>query len=208
MAATRRYELKRRAENQAETRRRIIEAGVELHATIGPARATVTDIAKRAGVERVTVYRHFPDELALFTACSAHYRAQNPPPDMAPWRAIEDPIERLSVALSTLYEYYDRVAPMLQNVLRDAEVMPVVWQATEPRRRYVAELRDVLLHGWSARGRRRQRLRAALALALDFQTWRRLVGDETVPAKDAVEMMICLVRHSACDLASGDGQPH
>jgi AcrR family transcriptional regulator len=192
--AKRKYELKRRAETQATTRQRIVEAALELHATIGPARTTVTDIAKSAGVERVTVYRHFPDDLALFSACSAHYRAQHPPPETSTWAAIEDPVERLRVALRALYAYYDRVAPMLGNVLRDAETVPAVWQATEPRRRYIADLRDLLADGWSARGRQRQQLIAALALALDFHTWKRLVRDEKVHPEEALHVMICLIR--------------
>lgn len=196
MTAKRKYELKRRAESQAATRQRIVEAAVRLHATVGPAHTTVMDIAKSAGVERVTVYRHFPDELALFSACSAHYRAQNPLPEISAWRVIDDPVERLRVALSALYAYYDRTAPMLQNVLRDAETMPVIWQATEPRRRYVADIRDLLSRGWSARGRQRQRLLAALALTLDFHTWKRLVLDEKVKPDEAVQMMIGLVRHT------------
>lgn len=93
-----------------------------------------------------------------------------------------------------LYAYYQRVAPILQNVLRDAETVPAVWQATEPRRRYVADPRDLLARGWSARGRQRQRLLAAIALALDFHTWKRLVRDEEVDAEDGVHMMICLIR--------------
>ena len=112
---------------------------------------------------------------------------------MSSWAAIKDPVERLRAALGGLYAYYDRVAPMLLNVLRDAETVPAVWQATEPRRRYVADLRDLLARGWSARGRQRQRLLAALALALDFHTWKRLVRDEEVGAGDAVHMMICLI---------------
>jgi hypothetical protein len=112
---------------------------------------------------------------------------------MSSWGAINDPVKRLEVALDDLYAYYDRVAPMLQNVLRDAETVPAVWQATEPRRRYTADLRDLLARGWSARGRQRQRLLAALALALDFHTWKRLVRDEEVDAGDAVQMMICLI---------------
>jgi AcrR family transcriptional regulator len=192
--AKRKYELKRRAENQATTRQRIVEAALQLHATVGPARTTVMDIAKGAGVERVTVYRHFPDDLALFSACSAHYRAQNPPPETSSWGAIDDPIERLVVALRALYAYYDQVAPMLQNVLRDAETVPAVWRATEPRRRYVADLRDLLARGWSVRGRQRQHLLAVLALALDFHTWKQLVRNEGVKPNDAVQMMISLVR--------------
>src|SRR6476620_7794449 len=69
-AMTRRYELKRRAERQDETRQRIVDATIELHQTIGAAQTTVSEIAKRAGVGRVTVYRHFPDEETLFNACS------------------------------------------------------------------------------------------------------------------------------------------
>ena len=159
MPAKRKYQLKRRAETQATTRQRIVEAALELHATIGPARTTVMDIAKSAGVERVTVYRHFPDELALFSACSAHYRAQNPPPEMSSAAAIEDPVERLRccapLRLLTI------ASPPCWEMLRDAETVPAVWQATEPRRRYIADLRDLLARGWSARGRQRQ-LSAAL----------------------------------------------
>ncbi len=113
---------------------------------------------------------------------------------MSSWAAIQDPVERLQVALRALYAYYDRVAPMLGNVLRDAETVPAVWQATEPRRRYIADVRDLLARGWSARGRQRQRLSAALALSLDFHTWKRLVRDEEVDPEDAVHMMICLIR--------------
>jgi hypothetical protein len=113
---------------------------------------------------------------------------------MSLWAAIEDPVERLRAALRALYAYYDRVAPMLGNVLRDAETVPAVWQATEPRRRYIADLRDLLARGWSARGRQRQQLSAALALALDFQTWKRLVRAEELDPDDAVHTMICLIR--------------
>lgn len=194
--AARRYQLRQRADGQARTRQRIIEAAIDMHATVGPARATVTEIAKKAGVERVTVYRHFPDETSLLGACSAHYRSLNPPPDLESFRSIADPGERLRSALTELYDYYGRVAPMLRNVLRDAEAEPSVWEATAPRRRYVADLRDMLARGWSARGRRRRLLLGALTLALDFHTWQRLVGDETVPHEDAVEMMAGLVRQS------------
>jgi hypothetical protein len=100
------------------------------------------------------------------------------------------------MALSELYAYYARVAPMLQNVLRDAEISPATWQATEPRRRYVADLRDVLASGWSARGRQRQHLLAALALTVDFHTWKGLVVDEKLHPDDAVQMMIGLVKHT------------
>src|ERR1041384_1123387 len=93
-----RYEKKRRAEHEAETRRHITEAAVALHGTVGPARTSISAIAERAGVRRSTVYRHFPDEAALFAACSSHWRAANPPPDPHAWAAIDDPAKRTQTA--------------------------------------------------------------------------------------------------------------
>ncbi len=117
------YRKRRRAELEEETRRRITEAAVELHGTLGPARTTVSAIAERAGVQRATVYRHFPDERSLFDACSSHWNAANPRPDLARWAADEDPDARLRVALSELYGWYDRTEYMLDTVTRDAAVV-------------------------------------------------------------------------------------
>src|SRR6476661_10305264 len=102
---TRQYRMKRRAEQEAQTRLRITESAVDLHGTLGPARTSVSAIAEHAGVRRSTVYRHFPDERALFGACSAHWAATNPPPDIAAWSAIGDPDKRLETALAELYAY-------------------------------------------------------------------------------------------------------
>src|SRR3954463_11935048 len=111
----RKYQLKKRAEQVAETHLRITEAAIELHGTVGPARTTLSAVAQRAGVERRTLYRHFPTEADLLAACSTHWFRANPWPDAAAWRAIDDPQERLSVALGELYAYYERTAPMLAN---------------------------------------------------------------------------------------------
>src|SRR3954468_19952961 len=115
----RKYEKKRRAELEAETRRRITETAVELHGTLGPARTSISAIAERAGVRRSTVYRHFPDEAALIGACSSHWAAENPVPDMTPWQSIEDPDRRLRTALDELYAYYRRTDQMMDNLHRD-----------------------------------------------------------------------------------------
>src|ERR687895_1195492 len=105
MAEKRRYELKKRAERLADTRRRITEATIELHRTVGPAATQISEIARRAGVRRMTVYNHFPDEATLFAACSAHWRALHPAPDLARWRVIAEPGERLRVGLGELYAW-------------------------------------------------------------------------------------------------------
>ena len=116
---TRRYRMTARAESQQETRRRITESAVELHGTVGPAHTTMSAVAEHAGVRRSTLYRHFPDEAALFDACSAHWNAANPPPELARWAAIADPEERLRVALGELYGFYARTSQMMENLLRD-----------------------------------------------------------------------------------------
>ena len=120
---TRPYRKKRRAELEDRTRLRIT---VALHEQLGPARTSISAIAERAGVRRSTVYRHFPDEEALFAACSSHWRAQNPPPSPEPWTAIEDPGERTETALRELYAFYRRTEQMYTSLLRDEPLVPVV----------------------------------------------------------------------------------
>src|SRR3954462_6634479 len=106
MAGKRKYELKARAEAQEETRRRITEETVRLHQEVGPAQTTISEIAKRAGVQRLTVYNNFPDEVSLLGACSAHYAAEHPPPDPAAWAAFRRPSARTRAAVGAFYTYY------------------------------------------------------------------------------------------------------
>jgi AcrR family transcriptional regulator len=193
MTKSRRYELKRRAERQQETRRRIVEAAVELHTTLGPSRTTVSAIAERAGVTRPTVYAHFPDERALFLACSGHVREAVPPPDQGAWRAIADPAERLATALRDLYGYYERLEPLFENVQRDVATMPIVAEIYAHRVRYLEEVADVLLEPWPARGSSRARLRCAIGHALEFGTWQSLVRRQGCTGNDAVQLMVSFV---------------
>ena len=153
MSTSRTYELKRRAERQQETRRRIVEAAVELHATLGPSATTVQAVAERAGVTRPTVYAHFPDARSLFQACSGHVRATVPPPDPTAWGSISDPGARLETALRDLYGYYERLEPLLENVQRDAAVMPIVAEMNAYRVRYLEESRDQISDEFRRRGR-------------------------------------------------------
>jgi AcrR family transcriptional regulator len=201
MSTPRTYELKRRAERQQETRRRIVEAAVELHTTLGPARATVTAIAERAGVTRPTVYAHFPDERSLFQACSGHVRETVPPPDPTAWRSISDPGERLETALRDLYGYYERLEPLLENVHRDAAVMPIVAEMSAYRVRYLEEIGDLLLEAWLTRGEARAHLRRAIGHTLEFRTWQSLVRRQGCRTDEAVQLMVAFVRAAASDEA-------
>lgn len=168
---TRKYELKKRAVRQEETRRRIVEAAIQLHRTKGPARTTFSDIAVLAGVQRHTLYRYFPDERAMGLACSGLHFELNPPPDPGGWEAIADPGERLRIGLEALYAWFERNEDMFACVLRDAEFDPLTRELFELRAAApLARIADVLSRG---RGNG-SRTRAAYALALDFHAWRRL----------------------------------
>jgi AcrR family transcriptional regulator len=194
MSTSRTYQLKRRAERQQETRRRIVEAAVELHARLGPSRTTVSAIAERAGVTRPTVYAHFPDDRSLFEACSGHVRETVPPPDPAAWRSISDPGERLQTALGDLYGYYERLEPLLENVQRDTAVMPIVAEMNAYRVRYLEDIGDLLLEAWPTRGGARARLRRAIGHALEFRTWQSLVRRQGSRRDEAVQLMLAFVR--------------
>lgn len=191
---TREYELKRRAEQMEDTRRRIVEAAIELHTSVGPARTSVSAIAERAGVQRQTYYRHFPDERSLMHACAGDYMERNPMPNPQTWRAIADPRERVRNGLDELYAYYAANEPMLANVTRDADAHPLTFEMVgvfvAPT---MAELRDALaeaLHSDTAS----PHLTAALDLALDFSTWRLLIRRSDLSHDEAVELVARLLR--------------
>ena len=194
---SRSYQLKRRAEHQDQTRQRIIEATIELHQTIGPKATTVSEIAERAQVGRVTVYRHFPDEPTLSRACSGQYIEQHPFPDPGRWLAIADPIERLRTGLRETYAYHRATEAMFTRALADARDHAVM----EPYHAHWRHAADVLTKPWRERGRRRTLLRAGIAVALSFDTWRALTREQQLTDQQALELMLRLT----CDCA---GDPH
>jgi AcrR family transcriptional regulator len=197
----RKYELKQRAAEMAETHQRITEAAIELHGTLGPSRTTLSAVAERAGVERRTLYRHFRNEADLFAACSTSYFAANPWPDLGDWRAIGDPQQRLELALDELYAYYERTEPMLSRVLRDAELVEFARDAVAPLHAYLEKGAEVLTTGRRARGRRRQLLGGAFRHALAFSTWRSLSANG-VGRWDAVQLVTALVEAADADRRS------
>src|SRR3954452_2324799 len=145
------YQQRKRAADVAATRQRITEAAIELHGSVGPSRTTVSAVAERAGVQRHTVYRHFPTEADLFAACSSHFRQADPTPDPEGWETLEQ-------ALDELYAYYERHETMYSNLYRDEPLVPTVANAFVGFRGYLAEAARVL-----GRGRPRRRARPAAA---------------------------------------------
>jgi AcrR family transcriptional regulator len=190
---TRRYELRKRADAMEDTRRRITEAAIDLHGSVGPARTTITAIAERAGVQRQTVYRHFPTEDELFAACSQHFYEADRWPDPERWRAIGDPAERLATALDELYAYYERNESLWTNVLRDETLVAPVASALTDFWSYLDSAAGALAAGWGARGARRRVLLAAARHAVDFHTWRSLARDGGVSRAAAVDLAAAMV---------------
>jgi AcrR family transcriptional regulator len=174
----RKYELRSRAERQLETRRRIVEAAIDLHTTVGPARTSISAVAERAGVQRHTVYAHFPDERSLFRACSGHWRDQHPFPSVESMG--------LRAALTAVYAWYEDVEDALALFARDADRYPEIW--TERARRFAA-LADALARPLG----RRKAVRAAVGHALAFETWRSLVCREGLTNRQAVDAMVAFV---------------
>ena len=191
MEGKRRYELKERAVKQAATRQRIVEATLALHDEVGPARTTISEVARRAGVGRVTVYNHFPDDESLLAASTAQFAEQSPPPDPASWKSIKDPEARLRSALGELYGYYRDNEAMLGNVGRDAAIVPslaAVLERSGAAGRQEA-MADALMAGRKLRGKRERRARAAIGLAIAFATWQRLTADGGLKDGEAAKLM-------------------
>jgi AcrR family transcriptional regulator len=193
------YTQRRRAEQQSETRRRIVQAVYDLHGEIGPARTTISAIAERAGVERLTVYRHFADEGEIFAACNAHFLAETPPPHPATWAAVTEPAARLRAVLLTFYGYYRRTEDRLGLALRDAEDLPALAAVLEPWGRFVESVRDDLQEAWAASDDARPKLAAAIGHALRFETWRSLAQVEGLADAAAADLMVALARGAAAD---------
>lgn len=183
-----------------ETRTRIVAATRALHEEVGPAATTVTAIAERAGVQRLTVYRHFPDQDALVEACSSDWQRDHPLPDPASWSSLGRPVERLRRALEALYPYFRRGAPMLARVLRDEDEVPELARVMAGWWGYLAEVAGGLAAGWEVPPEHQRRIRAAVGHALAFSTWRSL-SREGLGDAEAVELMVRLVR------AAADGGP-
>ncbi|MDP2470663.1 MAG: TetR/AcrR family transcriptional regulator [Candidatus Palauibacterales bacterium] len=179
-----------------DKKRRIVEAIVELHEEVGPAATTITAIAERAEVQRLTVYRHFPDNRALLAACSSHWQEGHPLPDPVTWSGIGDPRRRLGVALRELYDYFGDGSEMLTSILRDEPAMPEVGEVMSPWWEYMREVAGGLAAGWGVSGDDQRLVRSAVGHAIGFHTWRSLAS-ESLSNEEAADLMVGLVAHAA-----------
>ena len=187
---SRKYQMRRRARSEEDTRQRIVDATIHLHRTVGDAGTTISAIAERAGVGRVTVYRHFPDERALLSACTSHYMGQNPPPNPSPWETIADPGERLTTALGEVYAYYRRNEDMLARSEQDSASNAILAELMQPFAEYQAMIRDLL----AREGQGDPIVVAAIGHAVTFGTWRSLTRGQALDDTSAARLMHDLVR--------------
>ena len=196
---TRRYVMRRRAADASQTRRRIIEAAIALYEARGPADTTISAVADHAGVQRLTVYRHFPDERLLLDAVWAHWSQLHPLPPVHRWEAIADPRQRLRAGLDALYIYYEAAGALLERLLVDRERMPALAEVMQPLDRWMADVRASLLDGWGVHGRPRQWIVALVDHALRFTTWASLSRSGTLQAGDASRLLCRAVADIARD---------
>jgi AcrR family transcriptional regulator len=187
------YNQRKRAEQQDETRTRIVEATIALHQEIGGPATTISAIAERAGVERATVYRHFPDERALLQACTGHFIQQNPPPKSQAWMRIADAEERLRVALEEIYDYHCRTEVMSARAVIDIPQMPTLAEVLGPFYAYWEQVRDILAEPWCKDGVEKPLVNAAIGHAISFQTWQSLVRMHGLEDAEAVLVMVRMV---------------
>lgn len=195
------YKMKKRAEQQEMTRLRIVESAVHLHGTLGPAQTPMSAVAEHAGVPRSTLYRHFSDDAELFQACSAHWAAANPTPDLEAWVGIGDPDERLLAALPELYAYYRQARPMLENVIRDAPLSEALQRQFEGFGEYFVAAAQILTEGRGGAAQIDPLVAAAVGHVISFGTWRSLTVEQGLTDKQAVELGVCTVQ-AAQSLAS------
>lgn len=188
------YKLKARAERQDETHRRIVEATVRLHEKFGASGTSISAIASAAGVQRLTVYRHFPNERALLAACTGHYLAANPPPDPAPWLKIADAEQRLRTGLAQIYAYHKQTEAMFSNAARDVEENATLRKVLAPSFAHWEKINDALSGGWTQGRGAPKLIRAAVAHATAFATWRALVRGQGLDDGEAVVLMVGLVK--------------
>jgi AcrR family transcriptional regulator len=199
------YHKRTRAARETETRRRITAAAVSLHEEVGPLRTTIAELARRAGVERPTVYRHFPDEISLLRACQAHWFSDYPLPDATAWAQMDDPEARLHRAVSEMYAYYRRGLPMLDNVFRDAPRFPALAQVLGIVVEGMDAAAAMLADAFSPPPDRRPAVVAATTLAISFDTWKTLVQVVGLPEPDAVALMTAFVAGAARSSGSRRG---
>ena len=190
----RKYELKRRAERRDETRRRIVDATIHLHETVGANGATITAIARKAGVSRLTVYRHFPDEVSLLQACTGTYNVAHPPPDAAELVTIEDPVRRLEVTLERLYTYYADNEAMLSSGADAMPTHPALGVALAPFFEGQRRLVDLLASGWEVDAHPGSTLRGAIGHAVALPTWRSLRQEQGLTNDQAIRLMVGMIR--------------
>lgn len=190
------YTKKRRAASEEQTRQRIVESAIAIHQQEG-GNSTISAIADRAGVGRVTVYRHFPDELALITACTSHYMGLNPPPDLESWASIDNSVERLRHGLAETYAYHRQTEAMMTVAEREVAANPVLADLMKPLEEYWAAAQRILAAGWSDGQDTPPLVEESIGLAISLPAWRILTGQQGLSDSECVSLFVTSISNLA-----------
>ena len=182
--------MRRRAETVDLTRRRITDAAIRLHTTVGPSATSMSAVAEAAGVTRLTLYRHFPSKDALFGACMGHWRSLHPPPDPEAWRDISSFRARAEAAIDELYGWYAQNGDELYPIYRDAAFTP---QSNQRARRATNDRIVAAVLGDVSPATAGRRLQAALGHVVSFWTWRSLAVEQSLSTGGAAQMALQFV---------------
>jgi AcrR family transcriptional regulator len=181
----RKYTKSLRAEQQEETRQRIIDALIALHQEVGPANTTVKAVAEKAGVQRLTVYRHFPDETGMLQACTSHWLELHPPPDMTEWKEIDDAADRSRKALLSFYRYYRQTEAMWNSSYRDVDSVEALQAPMAEFEAYLDHVTAELVNAWKKTKTVKSLLKTTLRHGLRFYTWQSLKNENLSDEKIA-----------------------
>jgi len=185
----RKYQQNRRADQAQETREQIVQATVELHEKLGPARTSIKAIAEHAGVQRLTVYRHFPDEASLFMACTSHWLASHPMPAFSDWTGHDDPLQLTATALLDFYQHYRHNERMWTVAYRDVGEVEALQAPMAAVDGYLKQICDQLLTAWNVKAKEKEQLSLTLRHGLRFSTWQSLKA-ENLSDKKMVELVM------------------
>jgi AcrR family transcriptional regulator len=119
--------MTKRAASVEETRRRIVDATLDLHTSQGILATSWEDIARRADVAPATVYRHFPTLDELLPACGEQSMQQLALPSdeqiAERFRGTRSRRERLRRLIEELFGLYERGGHVLHAVRRERALL-------------------------------------------------------------------------------------
>ncbi len=178
------YTLSRRALSQQETRERILEATVALHAQKGSIATSYAEIAQRADVAVPTVYKHFPDRGALLAGCTAHASKDAPALGPQVLEGVDGAPARLRALFDAAYRRHEYLEPWMR--WREDRIDPDLAAIFAPMG---AAMRSLIEAAIASGKRSPPKAAVALATTLgEYSAWESLVRGNGLTTSEAAEL--------------------